>query len=212
MVDEKVFDFIYSMALNDAMNRVSKEGDKSKLAGNKGIKEEVKKYANNIISGNETDLKTTINEIKRINKDSEKQIENFTFGKIQKLINMTMKYLYIKYSENDVVKKNYMACHAPMDSIMRDFVYESYYMLYPEKPKNSIGFTKECSWSGIDSRDKIMEYYAFQSAINDIIKKKNLHISHIEFDYKYWGEASKIFKEEKKISEKIKELLEKSEH
>ena len=42
----------------------------------------------------------------------------FTFGNIQKLINMTLKYMFTICYTNDSMRKRFMYCHCPMDSIM----------------------------------------------------------------------------------------------
>ncbi len=116
-IDDVIFDFAFSLALGDATRRVAEDSDVN--LGSNDVKEEVKTYAETIIKGNKgLDFESTVKNIQNINQD-------FTFGKIQKLINMTMKYLYIKYYDNPDVKKRYSLCDAPLDSLMRDFVYKS---------------------------------------------------------------------------------------
>ena len=90
-MDDAIFDFAFSMALGDATRRVAEDSDKD--LGNDNVKNEVKKYVDTIIKGSKgVNFDSTVNNIQEFN-------QGFTFGKIQKLINMTMKYLYIKYSK-----------------------------------------------------------------------------------------------------------------
>ena len=72
------------------------------------------KYAQKVLLGKnpcfydyETRFKTEL---------SKEEISGLTFGNIQKLINMTMKYLYIRYY--DECRENFRCCHAPMDNRM----------------------------------------------------------------------------------------------
>lgn len=195
-----VFDFIYEMAVNDALNRVSglKAGDKTKLKNNVQIKEICEKYITYIIEGGEKGLTfyDAVEEIININNESEEgKIECLNFGKIQKLLNMLTKYYYIKYYDiaDSEIKNRFKKCGTPMDSIMMTFVYESkYVVLQNTDSKNrkvdKPGFKRD-GWSGMDDRK---EYDKFQETIQDIIEEKNLSISPIEFDYQYWDKARKV--------------------
>lgn len=133
IINEYVFDFIYGMAINDAMNRVAgvRKDDKVKLGENNKIRESVKGYAESIINGEIIDY-DIVEQIIEDNNCS-KKVDCLNFGKIQKLINMTMKYLYIKYHDDPEVSKNFDKCYAPMDGIMLKFVFESYYMMWVSK-------------------------------------------------------------------------------
>ncbi len=104
---------------------------------------------------------------------------------------MTMKYLYIRYFDDDEVLGNYEQCHAPLDSIMRDFVYWSYILLFGTKP----GFDKECSWSkieegGIEPKYAKENYDYFQKVVSRIIEEKQLNMNKIQFDYEFWDSAA----------------------
>ncbi len=192
-MDDAIFDFAFSMALGDATRRVAEDSDKD--LGNDNVKNEVKKYVDTIIKGSKgVNFDSTVNKIQEFNQD-------FTFGKIQKLINMTMKYLYIKYYDNSEVRERYSQCYAPLDSLMRDFVYKSYYYFTTDnnrKPNNVKAiFDPECSWSKIGKPDyKRDDYDNYQEAIKKLIeiaKDKGLLINNkIEFDYLFWGEAKKL--------------------
>ena len=181
-MDDAIFDFAFSMALGDATRRVAEDSDKD--LGNDNVKNEVKKYVDTIIKGSKgVNFDSTVNNIQEFN-------QGFTFGKIQKLINMTMKYLYIKYYDNSEVRERYSQCYAPLDRLMRDFVYESYiYLNLGGRP----GFKKTIVWSKMTDNT---DYSSFQTAIYEIMnyvdpKQEKIH-NKIEFDFMFWEKAKKL--------------------
>ena len=206
VLDDFIFDFYFEMAANDAMNRVSKEGDKKKLIKkeNNKIKSAVKEYVESIINGdNNLCFDDAVNKITEENNKSNEKIEHFSFGKIQKLINMTIKYLYVKYYDNPKIAIQFDICDAPMDSYMMKFVFECYKYFYNEKPS----YDKYKAWSTLKNKED--EYESFQKAIDSIIYKSRLKINRIMFDYFYWSRAKetcgdRILKEEiKKICDNM---------
>ena len=193
LIDSRIFDFMYEIALNDATNRVSKKGDKEKVLENESIKATIMTYANTILKGEANDslFSETVKRITKIVNQEGGGIEGFSFGKIQKLINMTMKYLYIEYCQSSRAD-NFKACHAPMDSVMRNFVFESYCIIHDKTP----GFSSYRAWSTITEING--DYSAFQTAIDDIIMCKELPIHRLEFDYLFWNQAKIIQGRKKK--------------
>ena len=57
---DTVFDFVYSMALSDAMNRVSGAGEKERIAECDDIKQSVRTHARMIIFNENADNKREI--------------------------------------------------------------------------------------------------------------------------------------------------------
>ena len=115
---------------------------------------------------------------------------------------MTVKYLYIANYNTANNRLYFKNCHCPMDSILMDFVFESYKIICPNKKPE---FTKDKGWSTIRNREG--GYDAFQGAITTIIEQKKLDIIPIEFDYKYWEDAKNIHENPvKNKREKLKEL------
>ncbi len=213
MTFNDAFDFIYIMALGDSMNRVSAPLDKERIRNCMEIKETVKCYANSIIFNQDgLSFEDAVNSIIEHANNCDVQL---SFGKVQKLINMTMKYLYLKYYDNPNIIKHFNKCHAPMDSVMRDFVYASYTAL---GLGNNPGFPRTCHWStlGTEQNPKY-NYDNYQTAINELIKyakKHYLSISNsIEFDYLFWQRArilrdsSLLFHQQDKALEIWLELL-----
>ena len=190
-IENVIFDFIYDMALTDATRR-TKAGLKEKIRNNDEVKRKVRDYAESVVSGkNPVHCEDVIEEIEKILE--KKEITGFWFGNIQKLINMTMKYLYIRYYDDQNKQKNFECCDAPMDSIMRDRV-KSY---YKEKGWGKTGFDSETAWSkiGMDENNKKYKrenYRNYQKAVDRIIeeeyKETGQKWNKIEFDYRFWND------------------------
>ena len=202
-----VFDFIYAMAVNDATNRVSEPNDKDRILRNEEIKKSVKEYAYKIICGENVNFYDYVKKISSNNINSQEKINEFTFGKIQKIINMTMKYLYIKYY--DCPTADFSQCHAPMDSIMRDFVYWSADVKLSKNPEF---LRRDTAWSKLEfDQNRVNQpYNEFQDLIKELIDKfdEKLDVKNrIEFDYMFWDKAKSLREkratEQKDITEKI---------
>ena len=136
IISDKIFDFIYNMALRDATLRKAYQypgedgkNDKDKrkasldrIRKNKGVRDFIKEeYIDKIINGNDP-MDFYILADKILEKFDD---ENFSFGNAQKLINMTAKYMYIAAYNNDnylKLREKFSVCHCPMDGIMVDKV------------------------------------------------------------------------------------------
>ena len=96
--------------------------------------------------------------------------EGVTVGLIQKLVNMSLKYLFsvdiYDYSRNFEIVVPFEKCDCPLDSIVLERL-------------SSLTCKKYTPWTKIDS----IEYY--NSVQEDI--RKNVEVSNLEFDFKYWG-------------------------
>ena len=79
-----------------------------------------------------------------------------TYGKAQKIVNMTFKYMYCwcywhcsekeKWEENKD-KKKFQSCHMTLDSYTLNWIY------YRKKEKNEKTFNKDIKWSKLDSEN-----------------------------------------------------------
>ena len=204
-IKDDIFDFCYGMAIEDATKRVSKKHEKGWLEKNTDIKEIVKDYADSIISNT---ARESLYDISKRIQEKDNNIEKLTFGKIQKLVNMTMKYLYIRYYDCKSIKKRFAPCDAPMDGAMIAFVYESYHILMDNMDSKNL-FNRECAWSKIDFGEKvnsIEDYEKYQCTIQAIITKAKLNINRIEFDYMCWNKAKQL--QDKIREEQRKEIKE----
>lgn len=212
LLPEYIFDFIYGEAMNDATRRTNAASIKNTDLDRTALKGRVKKYVESLINGENPNFCDWVEGTENILKKA--GINEFTFGNIQKLVNMTIKYLYVRYYDNEEIKSRLKLCDAPMDRIMVCFVYESYYVVQgtTSKEKRNIekpGFEIDCAWSNLTNN---CEYNAFQKAIDIIIEKKKLDISRIEFDYMYWEKAKTVKYDEngkeRKQDERIKKTIE----
>ena len=171
VINRSIFDFYYYLAVLDATKRVSKAEEKEALLKKPEIKTAILTYAENVINNNgNPDFYCTLERIKKISENK------LSFGKIQKLINMTMKYLYSQFYYIPECRERFKKCHAPMDRKMLHFVYVKYKELFEEYP----GFSRDLSWSKMTER-KIYDNY--QNAIRRIIENENKDLLPIEFDY-----------------------------
>ena len=184
MINEMAFDFIYNEAMDDATRRTNAASIKDKVLKCKDAKIVLFEYAKNVIVGKNPCFYEYENRFE--NEISKVGISGFTFGNIQKLINMTMKYLYIRYY--DGCRENFGCCHAPMDSRMIEIVGKMYSNITGE----NLGIS-ECAWSKIEkgstSKNNLESYKKYQEGINKIINEKNMFP--IEFDFYMWGQDPK---------------------
>lgn len=194
-IDNLIFDFVYELALRDAVMRTAYLGDKSELRKCEEAKNIVRDYANNILDGKCFDydgyfkkaenLCTFFNSYIKVPEGSDKEPQ-FTFGNAQKLLNMTMKYLYIMCYQNNELRKNFKDCHCPMDRIMIDKVKKEFKNFSRKEKREHIGKFKGISWSKLSFSDKDKAaYQQFQEAVSSLAQVKN--IFPIEYDYYLWN-------------------------
>lgn len=198
IVDDKVFDFIYTIAMRDATLQqafdLTKSGltKKSDLLNCTAAKKYVRKYIDDIIAGKNTSFDT-------VEKDVETAFgqfipgKNFTFGNCQKLINMTVKYFYIVTYSDSTIRSHFNSYHCPMDNVMIEVAINEldnigktlndineFYNLKIIKANKT--YLRQ-SWSQIDISD-IKQYKLFQAAVCYLAQQQG--VSPIEYDYLMW--------------------------
>lgn len=199
-VDKLIFDFAYELALRDAVMRTAYLGDKSELRKCQKAKNIVREYADKIINGNHCNdefykvADNLCNSFKGDIKIPEGSNEEpkFTFGNAQKLLNMTMKYLYIMCYKNNELRDKFQNCHCPMDGIMIDKVINELKKLKSEgassvqqyTQKGYIGKLKGKPWSRLVRDDKAI-YEQFQESVRFLADKQDLFP--LEYDYFLWN-------------------------
>jgi len=217
-IEPKVFDFVYNIAMSDAIHRTNCEHNIIEMFNSDEFEEAkrtahsaVYNHASNIITGSNIEVVDTANTVKAsLNPDNLET--GFKFGNAQKLINMTMKYLYIACSIDPHHREKFTSCNSPMDSIMRDFVYRSWEILEPDNRRKWPGFCISHAWSNMDGDSGIAEYYAFQDTIRKIIRCKDIRIdgnpiSLLEFDYLFWDKAKALRDKNKDEQIRITEAI-----
>lgn len=203
-VDDKIFNFIYTIAMRDATLQqafdLTKSGltKKSDLLNCEEAKKYVRKYIDDIIADNNPNFYD-------VEKDVEAAFDtfipgkNFTFGNCQKLINMTVKYFYIVTYLEPKIRSHFNCCHCPMDNIMierviseldkvevtLDDINNKYDLkiAIPQKKKIGKGYLRN-SWSNIEQKDH-KQYDLFQAAVKYLADLQNMNS--IEYDYSMWN-------------------------
>lgn len=191
-VDKLIFDFVYELALRDAVMRTAYWGDKSELRKNEYAKNIVRDYADDIINKKSFDYYDIAKKLCDEFNSEKNSDHQFTFGNAQKLLNMTMKYLYIMCYKNNELRDEFQNCHCPMDGIMIDKVINELKKLKSEgdssvqqyTQRGYIGKLKGKPWSRLVSDDKAV-YEQFQKSVKFLAKKQDLYP--LEYDYFLWN-------------------------
>lgn len=177
-IRKDVFNFIYLEALDDATRRTEAASLKCSIEGMESVREIVKEYAESVVHGDNPCFYDYEQKIEDVLYEQGEDYRKFTFGNIQKLINMTMKYLYIQYYDTDIYK-NFACCNVPLDSEMRDLIRKDYGAKF---------ISRECAWSKItrkttDIKYSLDNYINFQAAVAAIVKKNARYRIPLEYDY-----------------------------
>lgn len=212
VMDRTILEFVYVLAMREATLQLAYEGEKkwlTKVKNDDGTpNKDVEAFVNvleehvNAVMGGETfDTQEKYNSsfykvaediCNKINACKQNEKVTFSFGNAQKLINMTMKYLYIMCYKNSENRELFRFCHCPMDGILLKHVWDQ------RKLSNLPGNWKRpdflASWG--KEKDSHERYDAFQIAIK---KLKDPDQYALEYDYKIW--ITKAEKSEKKPSD-----------
>lgn len=202
-LNDKIFEFIYTVAMRDAVIQLAFNGEKKPLMKSEilnFLKGEMECLIDNVLNDryrtqntyDEDFLCTTISISKYIN--DKIRNEEFTFGNAQKFLNMFFKYLYIISYKNDCLKQNFRFCHCPMDRQLL----ENIWMKRKDSNITEIGLGKRDdflkSWgnekfeideNGIKTFPK--RYMLFQQAVRCAASIEG--INSIEYDYHIWGSS-----------------------
>lgn len=209
-IRDKIFDFAYYTALNDATLQKAYGKEKSGIPNK--VKDIVQAYIESLLDDNvpSKDFFQTAKEIDDVvDKIADKEIDGteaeryFTFGNIQKLINMTAKYIFIASYVDNSIKEKFNECDCPMDSIMMQKVKEKYIDEFGIKNpkaetllqiplgggKSSIDLSKT-AWSKIqfseyDGPYSRKIYDNFQKMVRALAQREGL--CPLEYDFKEWG-------------------------
>ena len=203
IVDDKVFEFIYTIAMRDATlqkayelkkdgltdeQKKSNEYKKELLLKNEGAKSIVREYIDDIIAGNnpcfyavEENLERSFEEFVEKYKP---YLTEFTFGNCQKLINMTVKYFYIVTYSDPTIRSHFNDCHCPMDNVMINMAIKELNKSGETLANfNTTSANLRKSWSRI-VHGNTSQYDAFQEIVKYLAKQQG--VSPIEYDYLMW--------------------------
>ncbi len=197
-IDDCVFNFVYKMAMNDATMQLAYTGKKSDVLSVGAAKSHVREYIEKILAGDTMDFEKISNLLKKDFED----YEDFTFGNIQKLINMTVKYYYICTYTDEIMKSLFKQCDCPMDRVMITDVVARYKEQIDNDPIQkekrieyyTIGDKETSDWSRVswskigfkNSNDQTSKeiYKKYQEMVAYLAKNKG--ISPIEYDFVSW--------------------------
>lgn len=197
-IDNRIFDFVYDMAFNDATLRSAfPRGKISESVYHKrkndiknDCKVHVKEYIDAIFDGGKPCLNNYIDRTKLICINN-----HFSFGNVQKLFNMTAKYMFISCYNNNEVREKFEKCHCPMDSIMINHIYSTIKeknigdKYLPYNGAKSVSAWSEIAWSKIkwdvnDGKEGKIVYDRFQAIIEELATINNC--LPLEYDYYVW--------------------------
>ena len=203
-MQDYLFAFAYEEALRDATLMQSFAGEKAYLKKCCAGKKAVREYVDGILSGKQ---EKSFDETEKAVEDafncfikSNEKNQEFTFGNAQKLINMTVKYMFLSaYAHDDysTFRDRFVESHCPMDSIMCQIVKNKFdedvsddakaiKQRYQHGKSTWKGYLN-LPWSSMkrdDNESVPVEYSCFQEIVKYLAKKENL--IPIEYDYKYW--------------------------
>lgn len=180
-IDDKIFNFAYSMAFRDAtlrnaFQRWEGEDDdhyheRKKIVAEKS-KIAVQKYIEAIFNNDQPDPSSVIKSVAN-------EAHGFTFGNAQKLVNMVAKYMYISTYDDDRKIKYFASCHCPMDSVMLEVV---------KRKRPEASWRADFSWSRMtsDAAHTPILYTEFQELVKSIANDEG--VMPIEVDYLLWDD------------------------
>lgn len=195
-MQDYLFDFAYGEALRDAINQQSFKGEKKYLYDCEEGKAVVRTYIDDIFKGEhpsfaeaEKNAKAAFN--KFIRNERPESNQSFTFGNTQKLINMTVKYIFISaYAQNyEEFRQLFTDCHCPLDRRMAGTVRREFDKVDDEsaqliKDNNSEYYkiiNEDITWSKVD----VTTYNCYQQMVRLLAEREKL--IPIEYDFVKWG-------------------------
>ena len=122
--------YAFHIALNDATLRGAYAGETYGIGPNSNTAQHIKQYILDIYDEKYPDFYELANQLK----DDLKNYPGFTFGNIQRLINMTAKYMCQSTYETPIRRTFFKNCHCPMDKNMIQRVSTGYKKLMEENP------------------------------------------------------------------------------
>ena len=139
-------------------------------------------------------------EFKKILKKANKNADNSTYGKAQKIVNMTFKYLYC-YDDTEKHIDKFFPCHMALDSYILAWFFDWYSAKYNQDKKRGEKITKNGKnqlpkWSNLkyqkdNSSDVIPQYIEIQEAIRTHIANEMPNIPPIEAEFMIWYKERK---------------------
>lgn len=203
-INDPIFHFVYELALRDATLQKAYPGSTQPLRTNQDAKKIVRAYIDAVIHGcaEQALFWSTAKQLEvSFAKHLPKAAPPFTFGNVQKLINMTAKYLFIACYNRHDLRGHFRFCHCPMDSIMVDIAIKELKAiqktaLQADEVITLNRFLKRGNktllrkpWSKIESTD-VAQYVLYQEIIAFLATRRD--VSPIEYDFLMWNNHSNM--------------------
>lgn len=203
-IDNAIFDFCYELALRDATIQGAFLGKLDELRNNEEMKYKVNDFICHILCNDSDDFViNTIDDIcdlmKEYNNSKTERQYQFKLGNVQKLVNMTAKYMFISTCNNPDLRESFKNCHCPLDSTIAKLIYVlcldsgislnkiGYYDSVMNKRRSIKSFFKDFHFSNINKE----QYIFCQESIKKIVKENSNVNSSLEFDMFYWNKYSR---------------------
>ncbi len=208
-VDTKslIFDFCYENALRDATVRSAFRGKIQDIRNMYELKRIVKEYIYVLLDPLKCAPSPTkiliamqqVEELETYNSMQNPESRKFRFGNLQKLLNMTIKYIYPSCIDDIKKRSMFNECHCPIDRQVLDKLMEC----FKEKQLDESKWNDEMKKYKIPRRSVLTmlnnicfssitpeEYRICQTMISDVVNLKCFNNA-IEFDYWAWKPGDK---------------------
>lgn len=193
-IGDRIFCFAYRMAMHDATMMKAYGGEKRALLKAKKPYGVVKAYVDELLDGSSRG-KPTVEVISDVKRGFEEEgFDGFTFGNAQKLLNMTVKYLYIGVYEDATLRELFEGCDCPVDSSIIDCVIDDLNGLNDGEFEKLAGIGKGKGWKGQLrgkwspwSKVEGEDYKELQDVIRCLCQNREEACYPIEYDYFKWG-------------------------
>lgn len=192
---QSIFAFAYGAGLNDATAQKAYPGDHKKfLRDNDEAKTIVRAYIDGILEGKNPDFYDAAERLEASFNNWEKQKgydKIFSFGNAQKLINITVKFMYLSaYTNHALMRSCFQNCHCPLDRQMGARVKRLIRNIpETELPDHIRTVVKKGSWKRFDdtwSKIEREDYEDYQALVRYQAEKENL--IPLEYDFRYFGQ------------------------
>ena len=190
-----IFTFAYGAGLNDATAQKAYPGDNKKfLRENEEAKNIVRAYIDRVLNGENPDFYAAAERLTDSFNDWEKQKGYpiiFSFGNAQKLINITVKFMYLTaYANYRAMRIRFQNCHCPLDRQMGVRIKrEIRKTAKAEHPDSIREIIERGSWKRFDgtwSRISRQDYEDYQALVRYLAAKENL--IPLEYDFRYFDQ------------------------
>ena len=192
---QHIFSFAYGAGLNDATAQKAYPGESKKfLRENNEAKIIVRAYIDGILNGENPDFYAVAEHLRDSFNNWEEQNDCkilFSFGNAQKLINITVKFMYLAaYSNYAPMRSRFQNCHCPLDRKMGARVKREICKIpEAELPDSILEIIQRDSWKGFDGAWSQIEekvYEDYQAVVRYLAAKENL--IPLEYDFRYFGQ------------------------